>query len=313
MAIKRISDLSSILYDSINNNTSFTTIENLEISGGILRDVIPNKNDNNDNTSETNQLKESLFEISWPIKSDTISVGYTNFESRSISYETLSGYITHNILHETYTFVGNKKFNNNVTISGDIAVGGNVYLGNDTSLDEIRIKGKTLQSDIGEVTNNLGNVTNSLSGNLNITLTNKNNSNITINNFINDNMTSAEGKVHIYSNLFHIHTNLNGGNNGEKGYINTRSYNTDISSRNNIILRTPSSEVSLNSDNELFNLTSNNIVIKYSNSFVIKYNNTPVLTLSNDGNGNPTVIFNQTSAGTNNNPISGTINHALWS
>jgi len=57
MAVKRISDLSSILNIGIQGQEQ----RSITIEEGIVRDVIPQGVN-----SETQQLRKSVFEISWP-------------------------------------------------------------------------------------------------------------------------------------------------------------------------------------------------------------------------------------------------------
>ena len=86
MAIKRISDLSSILCVGTSNSSG--AISCLTIQEGVERDIL-NKNENGstieneedndkDNDKETFKLKEALFEVSWPF--GEAPSGYTNFE-----------------------------------------------------------------------------------------------------------------------------------------------------------------------------------------------------------------------------------------
>lgn len=335
MAIKRISDLSSILCVGTSNSSG--SISCLTIQDGIIRDVLGVSNGNTtidtskDNDKETYKLKEALFEVSWPY--GEVTSGYTNFESRSITYEALSGYITHNILHETYTFVGNKKFTNSISVDENLTVSGSVWLGNsndDTTSDIINIKGKQLSVTATSAYNNIGEVSSTLSGNLNLNLSNASKANISISNYDTSMTTRGVGRLDIRSNIVSIRTNISGPN-GETGYFDVRGYNQDLSASHHVIMHTPSSFFRLGGYKELtatdfsagdmIDLSSQNIDLTYSKQLRIYCVNPndpapsariPVLTFGIKNN-QPTVTFNQTSAGTNINPIYGTINHALWS
>lgn len=335
MAIKRISDLSSILCVGTSNSSG--AISCLTIQQGVERDIL-NKNENGstieneeDNDKETFKLKEALFEVSWPF--GEAPSGYTNFESRSISYWALSGYITHNILHETYTFAGNKKFTDSISVDGNLNISGNVWLGDSTDNDigdYINITGKKLLVTATSVYNNIGEVSSTLSGNLNLNLSNASKASISISNYDTSMTTGNVGRLDIRSNIVSIRTNISGPN-GETGYFDVRGYDQDLSASHHVIMHTPSSFFRLGGYKELtatdfsagdmIDLSSQNIDLTYSKQLRIYCVNPndpapsariPVLTFGIKNN-QPTVTFNQTSAGTNINPIYGTINHALWS
>lgn len=330
MAIKRISDLSSIL--CVGTSDSSGAIQCLTIQKGIERDVLGNISGSKteDNKNETAKLKEALFEVSWPY--GNASSGYTNFESRSITYQTLSGYITHNILYETYTFAGNKKFTNsisvgeNLTVSGNLSVKGSVQLGDSTDNnkgDTITIKGKRLSLSATTVNNQIGQVSSTLSGNLILNLTNANNANISVSNYLTSMTTRDVGRLDIRSNIVSIRTNISGPN-GETGYFDVRGYNQDLSASHHVVMHTPSSFFRLGSYRELtdpefskgdmIDLSSQNIDLTYSKQLRICYINNnkriPVVTFGVNSNNEPTVTFNKS---TKDNPIDGYINHALWS
>lgn len=334
MAIKRISDLSSILCVGTSNSSG--AISCLTIQQGVERDIL-NKNENGrtieneeDNDKETFKLKEALFEVSWPF--GEAPSGYTNFESRSISYWALSGYITHNILHETYTFAGNKKFTNSISVGEKLTVSGSVWLGDSTDNntgDDINITGKQLSVTATSVYNNIGEVSSTLSGNLNLNLSNTSKANISISNYDTSMTTSNVGRLDINSNIVTIRTNTTD-TNGETGYFDVRGYDQDLSASHHVVMHTPSSFIRIGyneptshnfSSGDMIDLSSQNIELTYSRQLIIYCVNPndpapsariPVLTFGIKNN-QPTVTFNQTSAGTNINPIYGTINHALWS
>lgn len=82
---------------------------------------------------------------------------------------------------------------------------------------------------------------------------------------------------------------------------------------NTLNIKIDKQEVIFNNNEFKHNCPKHTII--YEDIFQIKYRNSngdeiPVVVFSHDGNGNPTVSFNQTSE---NNPINGYINHALWS
>lgn len=306
MAIKRISDLSSILCVGTSNSSG--AISCLTIQQGVERDIL-NKNENGstieneedndkDNDKETFKLKEALFEVSWPF--GEAPSGYTNFESRSISYWALSGYITHNILHETYTFAGNKKFADSISVDGNLNVSGNVWLGDSTDSDTgdyINIKGKSLSAIVADVYNEYGTVTTQLSGKL----TTRSSADIDI---------SSNNNLFVNVSSISIQTNES----NETGSLAIRGYNTNISASNNIDLLTQGTIISshsTDSNNGTIFISGHNIGITFTDSFTICCGTKPVLTMLKGSTvENPTVAFNKS---TQFNPIDGYINHALWS
>lgn len=304
MSIKRVSDLSSILFSKKNTTGSTTQYINLDISAGISRDVVLNNQVN----TETSQLKEAMFEVSWP-KSNSLPTGvnggYTNFESRSMTYETLSAYITHNILFETYTFVGDKTFDDNVRVRKNLSVLTNTVLGNSQTNSNVTINANCLSAKVNEaVLSAFDDIVNTAS---NYYINAKNNINI-----------SSINDLTIKSKNISMETS-----GSTAGTFSVKGYNTDISAADNIILKTGKTSTlsnynfikldSNNSENKI-TLSAKDIEIHYGNTFTIYCGTTPVLTLAKNSSGIPTVAFNQTSAGTNTtNPIYGTIKHALWS
>lgn len=336
MAIKRISDLSSILCVGTSNSSG--AIQCLTIQKGIERDVLGDipGSETEDNKNETARLKEALFEVSWPY--GNTSSGYTNFESRSITYQTLSGYITHNILYETYTFAGNKTFTSsisigeNLTVNKNLTVKGSVQLGDSTDNnkgDTITIKGKQLSLSATTVNNEIGQVSSTLSGNLILNLTNANNANISVSNYLTSMTTRDVGRLDIRSNIVSIRTNISGPN-GETGYFDVRGYDQDLSASHHVVMHTPSSFIRIGgykeltatdfSDGDTVDISSQTIDLMYSKRLRICYYNKneedpakrriPVVTFGVNSNNEPTVTFNKS---TKDNPINGFINHALWS
>lgn len=300
MAIKRISDLSSIL--CVGSNSSSGSISSLTIQDGIKRDVLGSNSSDltstEDNKNEIAILKEALFEVSWPYGS--APSGYTNFESRSITYETLSGYITHNILHETYTFAGNKKFTDSISVGKNLSVNGSVWLGDstdDTTGDIIDVKGKQLSVTVANVYNDYGTVTTQLSGKL----TTRSSADIDI---------SSSNNLSVNVSSISIQTNES----NETGCLAIRGYNTSIFANNNINLSTRSTLLSsygTGNSNGKTVISANNIGISFTDSFTICCGSDPVLTISkNITNNNVEVKFDKSSQV---NPINGYINHALWS
>ena len=299
MAIKRISDLSSILCVGTSNSSG--TISCLTIQDGIIRDVLGVSNGNTtidtskDNDKETYKLKEALFEVSWPY--GEAPSGYTNFESRSITYEALSGYITHNILHETYTFVGNKKFTDSISVDKNLSVNGSVWLGNnnDSNTDDIiNIKGKQLSVTATSAYNNIGTLSTTISSGLEVKY---NNTDISCNG----------DKLNVCAKNISVKT----ADNDSSGYFDIRGYDTNISASDHIKLMTEGTIISTatnsNTAGKIF-LSAQNIEIVYLSTFTIKCGNTEVLKLGKNGS-NTTISCNATQT----NPISGYINHALWS
>lgn len=299
MAIKRISDLSSILCVGTSNSSG--AISCLTIQDGIIRDVLGASNGNitidttKDNDKETYKLKETLFEVSWPYGEATS--GYTNFESRSITYEALSGYITHNILHETYTFAGNKKFTNSISVDENLTVSGSVWLGNsndDTTGDIINIKGKQLSVTATSAYNNIGKLSTTISNGLEVQ-------------YNNIDISGNGDKLNICAKTISVKTS----DNDSSGFFDVRGYNTNISASDHIKLITEGTTLSAKAtnttDGRIF-LSAQNIEIVYLSTFTIKCGDTEVLKLGKNGN-NPTISSNTSQT----NPISGYINHALWS
>ncbi len=302
MAIKRISDLSSILCVGTSNSSG--SISCLTIHDGIIRDVLGVSNGNTtidttkDNDKETYKLKEALFEVSWPYGEATS--GYTNFESRSITYEALSGYITHNILHETYTFAGNKKFTNSISVDENLTVSGSVWLGsnNDSNTgDIINIKGKQLSVTVTSAYNNIGKLSTTINNGLEVK-------------YNNIDISGNGDKLNICAKTISVKTS----DNDASGFFDVRGYNTNISASDNIKLLTRGTILSTQCNNNnpggIF-LSGHNIGISFTNSFTICCGSDPVLTISkNITNNNVEVKFDKSSQV---NPINGYINHALWS
>lgn len=302
MAIKRISDLSSILCVGTSNSSG--AISCLTIQDGIIRDVLGASNGNinidktKDNDKETYKLKETLFEVSWPYGEATS--GYTNFESRSITYEALSGYITHNILHETYTFAGNKKFTDSISVGKNLSVNGSVCLGNsndDTTGDIIDVKGKKLSITATSAYNNIGKLSTTISSGLDVK-------------YNNIDISGNGDKLNICAKTISVKT----ADNDVSGFFDVRGYNTNISASDHIKLLTRgtilSTQCNNNNSGGIF-LSGHNIGISFTNSFTICCDSDPVLTISkNNTNNNVEVKFDKSSQV---NPINGYINHALWS
>lgn len=141
MAIKRISDLSGILLDGkdTNNQSIKKSIEQ-----GVIRDVLGGTVGGVNN--ETKQLKESLFEVSWVVK-ENYETDVTKYNSKSINYETLCAYITHNIQLEDYYFKGNKSLSGDFNLTGNLNLIGNVNLSGDTfkaKYKNINLTGETI-------------------------------------------------------------------------------------------------------------------------------------------------------------------------
>lgn len=123
MAIRRISDLSSILlYKKDDTFHSYTITE------GITRDVLGGYESRRAGGTETDQLRNSMMEISWRREDD-----HTKYDSKSMSYETLSAYITHNIQCEDYDFYGNKSLKGDLNITGNVDITGDLFKVNSTS------------------------------------------------------------------------------------------------------------------------------------------------------------------------------------
>ena len=297
MAIKRISDLSSIL--CVGSNSSSGSISSLTIQDGIKRDVLGSNSSDltstEDNKNETAILKEALFEVSWPYGS--APSGYTNFESRSITYETLSGYITHNILHETYTFAGNKKFTDSISVGKNLSVNGSVWLGDstdDTTGDIIDVKGKQLSVTATSAYNNIGKLSTTISNGLEVK-------------YNNIDISGNGDKLNICAKTISVKTV----DNDSSGFFDIRGYDTNISASDHVKLLTEgtilSTQTNSNTAGRIF-LSAQNIEIVYLSTFTIKCGDTEVLKLGKNGN-NPTISSNTSQT----NPISGYINHALWS
>ena len=300
MAIKRISDLSSIL--CVGSNSSSGSISSLTIQDGIKRDVLGSNSSDltstEDNKNETAILKEALFEVSWPYGS--APSGYTNFESRSITYETLSGYITHNILHETYTFAGNKKFTDSISVGKNLSVNGSVWLGDstdDTTGDIIDVKGKQLSVTATSAYNNIGKLSTTISNGLEVK-------------YNNIDISGNGDKLNVCAKNISVKTV----DNNSSGFFDVRGYDTNISASDHIKLLTRGTILSTQCNNNnpggIF-LSGHNIGISFTNSFTICCDSDPVLTISkNITNNNVEVKFDKSSQV---NPINGYINHALWS
>lgn len=117
MSIRRISDLSNILLYKKDD-----AYYNYSVSEGVTRDVLGGKPSRSAGGSETDQLLNSMMEISWRRDNDP-----TKYDSKSISYDTLCAYITHNIQCEDYDFYGNKTLNGDLTISGNVNISGDNF------------------------------------------------------------------------------------------------------------------------------------------------------------------------------------------
>lgn len=122
MSVKRVSDLSSILVDG---TTSEGEQRVLTTEQGVVRDVLGGEESRRAGGSETNQLLNTQMEVSFPRKNEQFP---TQYDSKSIKYDTLCAYITHNILYEDYSFYGSKTLNGNLSVFAE----DNIYLSANT-------------------------------------------------------------------------------------------------------------------------------------------------------------------------------------
>jgi hypothetical protein len=65
----------------------------MNINTAISQFVTTNKSNDGETYTASNTLKESLFEISWPKAVNSEADNFTNFESKSISYDVLSTFM----------------------------------------------------------------------------------------------------------------------------------------------------------------------------------------------------------------------------
>lgn len=146
MAVKRISDLSSILNIGIQGQEQ----RSITIEEGVVRDVIPQGVN-----SETQQLRKSVFEISWPTEQDETNP--SRYNSKNLTYETLSAYMLHNVLAENYTFTGIKTINTTESKQGGLIVNGITNLNGTTEIDgDVLSVACTSVTISGEYTNIFG-------------------------------------------------------------------------------------------------------------------------------------------------------------